>query len=382
MNRKDFLKCIIGVSGFIFSRAIFGKNEKISASSNVFKNDAPKTLWKFSKEVYHYIKMGNTIQCTTCPNRCILEQGDRGICRDKVFIKNTDKLYNIAYGNPSSIHLDPVEKKPLYHFYPGTKAFSIATGGCPLRCLNCHNWELSQSSPESLQFYELFPDQVIEKTIEYKSNFIAFDFSESVAWYEYMYDIAVKAKKKGIKNIWVTSGYIEEEPLKKLTEVIDAANVDLKSFSDKIYNNLNAGKLKPILNTLKILHKRNIWFEITCLLVPTYSDSLNMIRDMCRWILDNIGNSYPVHFTRFNSAYKLTHLPPTPVTTLENAYQIALNAGLKYVYIGNVPGTKASNTSCPACKKVIIERIGYEIIKNSIKNGKCSYCNTKIEGRW
>ena len=380
MNRRDFLKILIVFSGYMPVNFLYGKDKKLTAKSYVFKGKAPKKLWKYSREVYHYLKVGNNIQCTTCPNRCILAPGDRGICRVKVYVKN--KLYNIAYGNPSATNIDPIEKKPLYHFYPGTNAFSIATGGCPLRCLNCQNWQLSQSSPEELRFVELFPNDVIKEAKKSNSKSIAYTYSEPIAWYEYMYDTAKIAKKEGIKNIWVTSGYIEESPLLKLIEVIDAANVDLKSFSDGIYKNLNAGKLKPILNTLKILDKHKIWFEITCLLVPTYSDSIEMIKDMCKWILDNIGSGYPIHFTRFHSAHKLTHLPTTPISTLEKAYNIAKDLGIKHVYIGNVPGTKASNTICPKCKKILIERAGYYILQNNIKNDKCKFCQTKIQGRW
>jgi pyruvate formate lyase activating enzyme len=380
MNRRNFFKTIIALSGYFTANFIFSKNKKIKAESFVFKGKAPKSLWKYSKEVYHYIKSDKYIQCTTCPNKCILSPGDRGICRDKVYINN--KLYNIAYGNPSAIDIDPIEKKPLYHFYPGTNAFSIATGGCPLRCLNCQNWQLSQSSPEELRIMELFPNDVVKKAKKSNSKSIAYTYSEPVAWYEYMYDTAKIAKNEGVKNVWVTSGYIEEKPLLKLIEVLDAANVDVKSFSDDIYKNLNAGKLKPILNTLKILDKYKVWFEITCLIVPTYSDSMDMIKNMCKWILDNIGSGYPIHFSRFHSAHNLTHLPPTPISTLERAYNIAKDQGIKHVYIGNVPGTKASNTICPKCKKILIERAGYYILNNNIQNGKCKFCQTKIEGRW
>ncbi len=380
MNRRDFLKILFAISGYSFAKTIFGKDEKLIAKSSVFKNEAPKKLSKYSREVYHYLKIGNNIQCTTCPNKCIFEPGDRGICRAKVYIK--DKLYNIAYGNPAAINVDPIEKKPLYHFYPGSSSFSIATGGCPLRCLNCQNWQLSQSNPDELQSYELFPEDVVIEAKKAGSLSIAYTYSEPVAWYEYMYDTAKLAKKESVKNVWVTSGYIEEKPLLKLVEVLDAANVDLKSFSEKIYNDLNAAKLKPILNTLKILDKYKVWFEITCLLVPTYSDMMDMITDMCKWIVDNIGTGYPVHFSRFHSAHKLMHLPPTPVSTLEKAYNIAKKHGIKHVYIGNVPGNESSNTICPNCKKTLIERTGFYITKNNIKAGKCIYCNTNIEGRW
>ena len=379
MNRKDFLKTAAFISGTFASSLLFPDN-KIKAKSQVFKNKAPKKLWKYHKEVYHQIKMGRNYQCATCPNRCILEPGDRGICRDKIHLNN--KLYNIAYGNPSAVHIDPIEKKPLYHFYPSSLSFSIAEGGCPLRCLNCQNWTLSQFSPEELKFYELFPGDVVKHALESKSKSIAYTYSEPVAWYEYMYDTAKLAREKGIKNIWVTSGYIEEKPLLDLIEVIDAANVDLKSYSEKIYQTLNAGKLEPILRTLKILNKNNIWFEITCLLVPTYTDSVKMIKNMCRWIIDNIGPDYPVHFSRFHPAHKLKHLMATPLSILKQAYYIARDQGLKHVYIGNTPDPLGSNTECPYCHKDLIQRRGFQVIMNKIINSKCGYCQKPISGRW
>jgi pyruvate formate lyase activating enzyme len=382
MNRKNFLKFILTASGYALGNFAFSQEKKLTASSGVLKGQAPKSLWKNSKEVYFYSKIKSNFQCMTCPNQCILEPGDRGICRDKVYIKGINKLYNIAYGNPSSINIDPIEKKPLYHFYPGSSTLSIGVGGCPLRCLNCQNWTLSQYSPEELNTIDLFPENVVKYTKYEGLTIISYTYSEPVAWYEYMYDSAQIARKHGLKNVWVTSGYIENEPLKKLIGVIDAAHVDLKSFSDEIYKNMNAGKLKPILNTITTLHKYGIWFELINLIVPGYSDNMVMIKNMCEWILNNIGSGYPLHFTRFFPANKLTTLPPTPVDTLNKAYYIAKEVGLKYVYIGNVPDTFASNTVCPNCKKILIERKGYEILTNSIINGKCKYCNTKIEGRW
>ena len=233
-----------------------------------------------------------------------------------------------------------------------------------------------------MQFIDLFPNEAVKAVKHEGLNIIAYTYSEPVAWYEYMYDTAKIAKKNGMKNIWVTSGYIEEAPLKQLVEVIDAAHVDLKSFSDDIYKNLNAGKLKPILNTIKTLDKKGIWFEIINLIVPGYSDNINMIKNMCKWIVDNIGSGYPLHFSRFFPANKLTKVPPTPLNALSNAYYIAKDSGIKYVYIGNVPGTFASNTVCPNCKKLLIERKGYSILNNNIEKNRCKFCKTVIEGRW
>ncbi|RLJ09855.1 MAG: AmmeMemoRadiSam system radical SAM enzyme, partial [Candidatus Aenigmatarchaeota archaeon] len=220
-------------------------------TKQIFSNTAPKELWKWSKEGYHYLKLGENIQCQLCPNGCILSPGDRGFCR--VRVNHEGKLYTLVYGNPCAVHIDPIEKKPLFHFLPGSGAFSIATAGCNFRCLNCQNWEISQSMPEETRNIELFPQQVISEAIKYNCSSIAYTYSEPTVFYEYMYDTSKIAREKGLKNLWITNGYINEKPLRDFCKYLDAANVDLKSFREEIYNKLNAGRLQPVLNTLKIL---------------------------------------------------------------------------------------------------------------------------------
>jgi len=337
-------------------------------------------LWKWSKEAMYSIETPRGIKCQLCPHACVLKEGETGDCRTRV--NNKGKLYTIAYGNPCASHVDPIEKKPLYHFLPSSKAFSIATAGCNLACLNCQNWEISQSSPKDTRNYDLMPWRLIEECKKYKCKSIAYTYSEPIAFYEYTYDSAKLAKELGIKNILVTAGYINEEPLREISKYIDAANIDLKSFSNEIYEMLNGGTLQPVLNTLKILKEENVWIEITNLIVPSWTDDFDMIKKMCDWLVDNGLNEYPLHFSRFHPMYKLTNLPSTPTSTLEKARNIALIAGIKYVYIGNVPGTNAENTFCPNCKKTLIERRGYSIISNNIIDAKCKYCGEKISGVW
>ncbi|MEM2955040.1 MAG: AmmeMemoRadiSam system radical SAM enzyme [Candidatus Nanoarchaeia archaeon] len=337
-------------------------------------------MWKWSKEAYHYTKLGENVQCNVCPNQCILEENERSVCRNKV--NKGGKLYTLTYGNPCAVHVDPIEKKPLFHYLPGTLSFSIATAGCPFRCLNCQNWEISQSKPEDTQNIEMFPEDVVRNALNYSCASIAYTYSEPVAFYEYMYDTSKIAKAYGIKNLWITNGSINEESLRDLCKYIDAANVDLKSFKEEIYNKLNGGRLQPILNTLKILKEEKKWFEITNLVIPTYTDDMEMIREMCEWIVRNIGRDYPLHFSRFHPHYKLSHLSPTPVKTLENARKIAKEVGLKFVYIGNVPGHEGANTYCPRCEKILIERKGYSILQNNIENDGCKFCGEKISGVW
>jgi pyruvate formate lyase activating enzyme len=340
-------------------------------------------MYKFEKnlkEASYYHKLADSVRCDLCPNHCILKPGDTGICHTRTNIDNT--LFTLAYGNPNAMNTDPIEKKPLYHFLPGSKAFSIATAGCNLSCLNCQNQDISQVGPLNTHNYDLMPVKVVEEALKSSSKSIAYTYSEPVVFYEYAYDTAVLAKEKGIKNILITNGYISEMPLRELCKFTDAANVNLKSFSEDIYKRLNGGKLKPILRTLKIMKEENIWLEITNLIVPGWTDNLDMIKVMCDWLYDNNFDSSPLHFSRFYPTYMLTQLTETPVTVLEKAMKIALNAGIKYVYIGNVYGHSAENTFCHNCKKMIIQRNGFAITTNNIINNSCKYCSTEIPGIW
>jgi len=348
---------------------------------HIFKNDAPKTLWKWHTEaqIYHSLKNKNVV-CGICPNRCVLSPGDRSVCRSRVNIDG--KLYTLAYGNPCSVNVDPIEKKPLYHFLPRSQAFSIAATGCNLRCLNCQNWEISQARPSDVRHYDLFPDAVITACEKYQCKSIAYTYSEATTWYEYMIDTAKRAQKKGIYNLWISNGYINPDPLNQLCQYLDGANVNLKSFDDAIYRKLNGGQLKPVLNTFKTLHKKNIHFEMTHLVVPEYVDQPSLFKDMCKWILDHLGPDHPLHVTRFFPKYKLTRLPSTPVSTLTEFRKIAINAGIRYVYVGNVVNHEGNHTYCHQCKKRIVARMGYHIASYHIKNNQCEFCGTQIPGVW
>ncbi|MCF8230109.1 MAG: AmmeMemoRadiSam system radical SAM enzyme, partial [Bacteroidales bacterium] len=301
----------------------------------------------------YYISTPRGIKCLLCPQACVLKEGEVGDCKTNV--NYGEKLYSITYGNPCAVHVDPIEKKPLFHFLPETLAFSIATAGCNLACLNCQNWEISQSSPKETRNYDLFPDQVVKKAKEYQCQSIAYTYSDPVAFYEYTYDTSKLAREEGLKNVLISAGYINEEPLRELCKYADAANIDLKSFSNEIYEMLNAGTLEPILNTLKILKEEGIWLEITNLVVPDWTDDFDMIKKMCAWLAENGFEDTPLHFSRFHPTYKLQKLPPTPRSTLMKARETGFSEGLKYVYVGNIPGTDAENTYCPNCNKLIIK---------------------------
>ena len=335
---------------------------------------------KHSREALFYAETPKGIMCLICPNECTLKRGELSDCRNR--INKDDKLYTIAYGNPCAIHVDPIEKKPLYHFLPTSRSFSIATAGCNLACLNCQNWSISQSSPTETRNYDLMPDAVVDQAIKNNCQTIAYTYSEPITYFEYTCDSASMAHEKGIRNILVSAGYINPEPQQHLIKHIDGANIDLKSFDESLYLKLNAGKLQPVLDSLKMFRESGVWLEITNLVIPSWTDDLDMIARMCDWLYDNSFEDVPLHFSRFHPMHKLTQLPPTPVSTLVKAREAAMNAGLKYVYIGNVPGNDASNTYCPACKEIIIERRGYQILQKNLSAGKCSNCGESIPGVW
>jgi pyruvate formate lyase activating enzyme len=335
---------------------------------------------KFSKESPYAIVTPKGVKCQICPNNCILKEGADSICRTHV-VKD-GKLYTIAYGNPCSVHTDPVEKKPLFHFLPATSSFSIATAGCNFACLNCQNWEISQQSPKETRNFELFPGRVVEEALKKASRSIAYTYSEPIAFYEYTYDTARLARARGLKNLLISNGFINEKPLRDLSKYLDAANINLKSFSEETYARLNGGSLQPVLNTLKTLKSEGVWLEITNLIIPGWTDDMNMIREMCDWLVANGFADTPLHFIRFFPLHKLTSLPYTPLETLDRAWNIAMKAGIRYVYIGNVAGTPAENTYCPGCKKPVIERRGFSILSKNLNAGSCKFCNTKIAGVW
>jgi len=333
------------------------------------------------KEALYYQKLDNKdVQCLLCPRRCVIKNGQRGFCQ--VRENQEGVLFSLVYGRPCSLHIDPIEKKPLFHFLPGSRAFSIATAGCNLRCKFCQNWQISQVRPEDIEYVSLSPEDLVNEVQKSNCPVIAYTYSEPTIFYEYMLETARLARQRGIKNVMHSSGFINEEPLRQLCKYLDAANIDLKGFSEDFYSEYTLGKLEDVLRSLKIIHQEGVHLEITNLILPGINDSPELIRKMCIWIKDNLGKDIPLHFSRFFPMHKMKYLSPTPVTTLEKARQIALSVGLEYVYIGNVPGNPAENTYCPFCKKAVIKRQGYFILENHIKDGKCEFCGNEIKGVW
>ncbi len=348
---------------------------------HIFKGDAPAQPGPWSHEAYRYEKMAEgRVVCAVCPHRCLLSPGDRSVCRSKVNLGG--RLYTLAFGNPCAVHIDPVEKKPLYHFLPGIRVYSLAAAGCNFRCLNCQNWEISQFTPEQVRHEPLAPEAAVAAAGRDGCRAVAYTYSEPITFIEYMTAIARPAKVAGLKNLWISNGYINSGPLADLCDLVDGANINLKAFNDDIYRALNGGRLAPVLETLKTLHARKVHLEITNLVVPGYTDDLQMVHAMCRWIVENVGPDHPLHFLRFFPQYKLDRLAATPVSTLERCRDIALAQGLRHVYIGNVPGHAANHTYCHGCGRLIIERRGYQLPQYHLKDDACAFCGAKIAGVW
>lgn len=326
----------------------------------------------------YFIETPKGIKCKLCPNACVLKEGEEGECRTRMNKDGTMVTY--AYGNPCAIHIDPIEKKPLNHFLPGSRSLSIATAGCNLACFNCQNWQISQKSPRQTKNYELMPNAVVDMARENNCQSIAYTYTEPIVYYEYMYDTARLAREAGVKNVMVSAGYIEERPLLDLCPLIDGANIDLKSFSNELYETLNAGSLEPVLRTLKILKDEGVWLEITNLLVPDWTDDMDLIKKMCNWLMKEGFKDVPLHFSRFSPMHKLNNLPATPLATIDEAYEVAKAAGINHVFVGNVPGHHAQDTYCPACRKKLIGRSAYRITDVHIADGKCKYCQEHIAG--
>ena len=329
----------------------------------------------------YYDKMaGNKIRCRLCPRRCAVASGKRGFCRVRENRKGA--YYTLAYSNPCTIHIDPIEKKPLFHFFPATTALSLALAGCNFTCKNCQNWDISQSRPDDTYNYPVPPGEMADLALEFKSPTIAYTYTEPSVFFEYVLDTSREARAKGVRNIIKSNGYLNPEPMKELIPHLDAANIDLKGFREDFYRDITGGTLAPVLETIKLLKKEGVWLEITNLVIPGKNDAEDMVNELCAWIRDELGPDIPLHFSRFYPQYKLANLPPTPTDTLDRIRDAARKAGLNYVYIGNVPELDGENTSCPDCKKVLIERQGFDVRQNHIIKGKCKFCHKEIPGRW
>ena len=368
-TRRDFCKC--------FSQCVCS----VGLLDLVIPQPAMAQEKPSLKEVSYYKKLPDLkIQCQVCPKQCEIADLERGYCGNKENRKGT--YYSLVYAQACAAHIDPIEKKPLFHYLPSTQAFSIAAVGCNFECKFCQNWRIAQYRPEQVESFSLPPHEVVSLAKRKGCPTIAFTYTEPVVYYEYMYDTAQHARNRGIGSVMISNGFIREEPLVNLCKQLNGVKIDLKSFSENFYKEYCSGELKPVLDTLKTLQKIGMWYEIVVLLIPTLNDRDNEIRSMCEWIKSELGVDVPIHFSRFHPMYKIQNLPSTPVKTLETARTIALDVGLHYAYLGNVPGHEGESTYCPGCGKVLIRRVGFHIVTNVLKGGACPSCNRLIPGVW
>ncbi|HOT98436.1 MAG TPA: AmmeMemoRadiSam system radical SAM enzyme [bacterium] len=341
----------------------------------------PATVPEALVEARYYKKLPNRkIQCTLCPRGCLIDDLERGYCG--VRENRSGTYYSLVYGRPCSIHVDPIEKKPFFHFLPARKALSLATAGCNVFCKFCQNWEISQSRPEQVESVSMPPDQVATLAVRQNCPVLAFTYNEPVVFAEYMSDIARAAGQHSLRSVMISNGYIQKEPMLDLCKILAAVKIDLKAFSERFYRELVDGQLQPVLDTLILLRQQKIWFEVVYLVLPGENDAPEEIAALCRWMIAQLGPDVPLHFTRFYPQYRMTNLPPTPIKTLQQVRNIALEAGVHFVYTGNVPGDAGENTYCPGCGKLLIGRMGYTVTENHLKSGNCPGCGRSIPGVW
>lgn len=318
----------------------------------------------------------NRIQCRLCPHQCKINENKRGICG--VRQNENGKLYTLIYGSCSSVAVDPIEKKPFYHLYPGTNAFSLGTVGCTFKCEHCQNYTISTALPEDVHLEEILPKKAVELAKQYGCKGIAWTYNEPTIWHEYSYDSAKLAKKEGLYTVYVTNGYINEDPLREISPYLDGVNIDIKAFNEGFYKKICGGELEPVLKTCILANELGIHLELTYLIIPNYNDSNDEIQRFCNWVKDKLGEDVPLHFSRFHPDYKMRNEQPTPVKTLLNAYEIAKKTGISYVYLGNVPQGEYENTICPNCGNLLVKRYGFSATIEGLKNDKCSKCGIKI----
>ena len=316
------------------------------------------------------------VQCNLCSHNCKIDEGMVGICGVR---KNENgKLYTLIYGSCSSMAADPIEKKPLYHFYPGTNVFSLGTVGCNFKCKHCQNSSISTAMPSYSHLRNITPEQTIELAQEQTCQGIAWTYNEPTIWHEFSFDSAKIAKKTGLYTVYVSNGYINEDPLREIYPFLDAINVDIKAFDDDFYKKVCKARLEPVLKTCEIAKELGIHLEITYLVIPGYNDSVDELRQFCSWVVDKLGSITPVHFSRFHPDYNMTDVPVTPIETLQKIYDISKESGILYPYLGNVSLGEYENTICPNCGNICIGRGGCSVNLNGIMDGKCVKCGTSI----
>ena len=379
-SRRLILKCGLacGAGGLLFGPD-FGRAQD-EAGSGALAGPRLKGVVRHPALFWEKVKADNKVKCLLCPRECEVADVERGYCGVR---ENQGGDYQtLVYGTLCSANVDPIEKKPLFHYLPATSAFSIATAGCNLECKFCQNWEISQFRPEQVESVAVTPEQLVNTVRARGCPTIAYTYSEPIIFYEYVRDTAALAGERGIGSVIISNGYINEKPLRELCKHLTAVKIDFKGFSEEFYSSLCAATLEPVLKTLKTLKDIGIWFELVTLVLPTRNDSPDEIKRLSEWILKNLGADVPLHFSRFQPQYRIRNLPPTPDATLDRCRKIALDAGIRYVYLGNVPMHPGENTYCHQCKTELIRRVGFRVASNIIKDGQCPKCAARIPGVW
>ncbi len=365
---------------------MYNEGEKVKSERSPLPQIAMQELKIFQKtETLHEgrwwepLSQGR-VHCYLCPRHCHIGEGQSGFCFIRV--NQGGKLYSLGYAWPAALQIDPIEKKPLNHFLPGTRVFSLGTAGCNMGCFFCQNWDISKSKSDQVHSTHILPEDVVALAIRYGCPSIAFTYNEPTIWDEYVIDICHAAHEAGIRTVMVTNGYITREAFHDIYDHVDAANVDLKAFTEGFYGRVTLTHLQPVLDTLTWLKQEtNVWFEITNLIIPTLNDDAREIRQLADWVLENLGPDIPLHFTAFHPDFKLRDKPRTPPETLHAARRIALDAGLHYVYEGNIY-SEAAHTYCPGCGQILIRRSWHDVLQNSLVDGACPSCHLAIPGRW
>lgn len=372
ISRRAFLK-LLGLLGAAFMLPSVRPLRTLAQALTEYGSDLHEALF--------YEKLSpTTAQCRLCFRNCLVGTGERGECRSRENIDGT--LYTLTYGRPVAIHIDPVEKEPLFHFLPGSDTLCEGTATCNFACEHCINWEIALRMPEDVEAIPTTADELVEIAVRESVPTICFTYNEPTQQYEYVLDIVQRAKERGVRTTLHTNGGINPEPLDRLLPYLDSVAIDLKAFDDRFYRDIVHAELMPVLGTLERLAESGAWFEIVNLVIPTLNDSEDTIRQMCEWIVRNLGTAVPIHFSRFFPSHKLTRLPPTPLQTLERAHDIAVGEGIRFAYVGNVSGHRYAHTYCPRCGELLIQRQMFLVSCVGLSDDTCQYCGEPIQGTW
>ncbi len=372
MNRREFFK--VGACGALGLAGIGCGRASRNGSEPEVPEGAVSSPWFRSQS-------RGRVQCTLCPRRCVLADGERSPCR--VRVNRGGVLYSLAYGNPALVQEDAIERSPFFHVLPASRALSIATPGCNLACQFCEVWDMALVDPVDVPVYDMPPEAVIAHAQPPQVRSISYGFGEPTVFYEYMQAMAMHARQAGLLNLMHTAGYIEPKPLEAMLDKLDAVNVDLKSFDPAFYREIVRGELDPVLATLKRIKDAGVHVEITTIVIPSLNDDMAMLDRMCRWIVAELGPEIPLHFARFYPLYQLSNLPQTPVSTLDKARSVAMEAGLQFVYVSRVTGHEGESTFCPNCGETVVARLGFVVDDLRLDgDGRCTRCGMAIPGRW